>query len=390
MIIITLVVILLFLSFAIRRAKKDTLLPTPTISPYVDGITYNPSPSNLSWISTDGEKLVDSSKRPVLLRGFVTTTNNPDGSEVNYTLDDYKRMKQLGANYQSIRIGANAIGAWPSSKPNGNYFKKLDQMVSLAAEAGIYSEFKLTIYDVPAFRGLARGKAWQQLWENKNNEQETIINAWRQLWQRYKAESAVVGYDLLNEPEKGSLNVNDDVFITNYLKPFYKKLIDELRKVNSRHLALFQPPFGSPPFNVSLERDQIVYAPHFYPNIEAYLRNGDFSTASYKSLLDKFRNEAILNQAPLLIGEYGMPWDEKNDGNKELENNYRHLEQTAVNLFDQYSLSFSRPWFADDRAGVSIRGLRLNWALVKGKGGLDGELREFITEPFSSVARKSK
>lgn len=69
---------------------------------------------NVNAFGTDGVFFLDTLNRTVILRGFVTITHNGPGvDEVNYTLEDYKRMKAMGANVQSIRIFAGLIGAWP-------------------------------------------------------------------------------------------------------------------------------------------------------------------------------------------------------------------------------------------------------------------------------------
>jgi len=66
---------------------------------------------SLDWIHTDGSVFRDSSGRTVILRGFVTLTHNgPAVDELEYTLEDYQRMKSMGATYQSIRIFVGWIG----------------------------------------------------------------------------------------------------------------------------------------------------------------------------------------------------------------------------------------------------------------------------------------
>ena len=134
----------------------------------------------LDWIHADGAHFVDESGRTVILRGFVTTTNYPDGTALNYTTADYERMKAVGANYQSIRIGVCAIGAWPGCQVRDGYLQQLDSMVQAAKQEGIYSEFKLTMYDLPG----QAGADWTALWQNSNGQQDAIINGWKTLWQR--------------------------------------------------------------------------------------------------------------------------------------------------------------------------------------------------------------
>lgn len=365
----------------VPRSPTPMFPATPPASPAVPSPTPDARarPSAPDWLQTTGREFVDTAGRTVVLRGFVTLTNDSEGQPVVYTLDDYRRMRQLGANYQSIRLGAGALGAWPGAPGAPQYLDRLAGMVAMAKQVGMYSTFKLTVYDL---RGFTRG-GWEALWADRHGEQAALIAGWRRIWERFRDEPAVVGYDLLNEPEPGDLGVSPETFIADYLNPFYRRVIDDLRRTDARHLAFFQPPFGSPPYRAPLQRPGVVYTPHFYPNLPNYLRRGDFSTSAYAPELQRFLSEASLHQAPLFIGEYGMPWSPRNDGDAPRERQYQQLERTASALFDQHRLGFSRPWFADDRAGVRLGGLDLNWALIRGPPGCGD--RSGRSSPTSSL-----
>jgi len=80
-----------------------------------------------------------------------------------------------------------------------------------------------------------------------------------------------------------------------------------------------------------------------------------------------------------------MPWDAKNDGNQVLIAKYQDLERTSTNLLVANAASFSRPWWADDRAQVQLANITLSHALIKGTNGLGGPLRTFITDVFTAA-----
>ena len=326
-------------------------------------------------ISTEGNVLLDP-QRTVVLRGFVTITHVGAGRAVNYTLEDYQKMRLLGANYQSIRIFGGNIGVWPGTNASRAYLQRVDDMVQTAKQAGMYSELKLTMYGISDFD-------WTKLWLNKDGEQDAVIAGWNVLWEKYKDEPAVVGYDLLNEPEKGNLNVSDEIFVSDHLIPYYRKMIDKLKITAPSSLALFQPALKEfnfqtgvvkyLPFTSSLDRKNIVYAPHLYSHITS------FDTSLYGCLFKRYTSEALMNNAPLFIGEYGIPWKISNDGDTKIEREYQPTEADALQLFDQADTGFSRPWYADDRAAIGRGKNRGGWSLIKGKS-LDGELREFIID----------
>src|SRR5258708_4082908 len=68
---------------------------------------------NLPKITISGTRFVDSTNNSIVLRGFVNIVNiyaYNDNSFQEYSPADYQKMKSYGANYQSIRLGAKAIG----------------------------------------------------------------------------------------------------------------------------------------------------------------------------------------------------------------------------------------------------------------------------------------
>lgn len=367
----------------VRLLLLVVLVSGCTRVPDVENSLDEELPITLDWIHTDGTVFLDSSGRTVILRGFVTITHNgPSIDEVEYTLEDYQRMKLMGANYQSIRIFVGWIGGWPGYTAERKYLEKLDRMVSLGKQVGIYSEFKLTMYDIEGILtdGSVRDKTWGNFWRNEKGEQEMVIEAWKKIWEHYKDDPAVVGYDILNEPHSGDITVGDD-FISTYLNPFYQKAIDELRQIDQNHIVFIQPPLASPPvnkktgdviylpYNKPISRSNVAYAPHFYVNIKKY------DIERYPALMERYINEAQIHKAPLIIGEFGEFWNASNDGNPEKKVLFQKTERNQIELFDQALVGFSRPWFANDRA------VGLGHAVIKGRTKeLTGEERIFITD----------
>ena len=111
-------------------------------------------------------------------------------------------------------------------------------------------------------------------WKNEKNEQDYVVKAWRTIWERYKDDDSVFGYDLLNEPHKGSLP-DYRACEKERLVPLYRRLIDALRTIDSKKWTLVQPllrekedrpqhdnPFVA--FMTPIEREGVVYAPHTY------------------------------------------------------------------------------------------------------------------------------
>jgi hypothetical protein len=357
---------------------------TPTVTPA-------PATGTLPWIKSDGRsRFVDSTGTLLYLRGFVTITNNTDMSYQDYSLADYQQMKRLGANAQSVRMALGSIGFTNGGQADPAYLARLSSMVNLAKQAGLYTVFKLTVYDVPAFTGRSSDSTWTGLWENSDNLQTFVARCWQNVWKLFLNEPAVIGYDLFNEPQMGTLQVSDPTFVRQYLNPFYQYLIDQLQAMDPNHIGIFQPPFVATNqtylrYAATVNRRNVAFGPHYYPNYHNYLGNNDYSLTDYDALLQQYLDDAANNQAPILMGEYAMPWNPANDGNQSIQQQYQVLEKAATNRFITNNLSYLRPWYADDKAGVQVGSYVLNHALIEGTTGLQGPLRTFITDIFTQA-----
>ena len=181
-----------------------------------------------------------------------------------------------------------------------SYLKKLDSLVNFGKNSGIKTVFKMTVYGVDKF-------IWEEFWQNKNKEYDTYIEAWKVIWKRYKDESNVIGYDVVNEPRKLSMDISYNDLTNQYLIPLYQKIIDESREINPDKKILFQSIFMNKGEGIDnnqyaeitspLNRKNIIFAPHIYQN------NIDF----IKPVMDRFDKESAMLEAPILIGEWGFP-----------------------------------------------------------------------------------
>ena len=130
---------------------------------------------------------------------------------------------------------------------------------------------------------------------------DLTIELWRRLALHYRDETAILGYDLLNEPISP---YNDEAYLNPRLEPLYREIVAAIRSVDSRHavilagaqwstsFAAFSRPFG----------DNAIYSYHKFwatPTRDAVQSYVDFSNRW---------------NVPLLIGETGegsYEWNEK-------------------------------------------------------------------------------
>ncbi|HEY5928146.1 MAG TPA: cellulase family glycosylhydrolase [Kofleriaceae bacterium] len=137
---------------------------------------------------------------------------------------------------------------------------------------------------------------------------EHFIAAWRRVAERLAGEPAVIGFDVLNEPNWGTYPLFQ--FENDVLKPFYIDVVTAVREVAPDWVAFIEPSAsrngGIATKLVSLPFSDVVYAPHSYDQ-EAEAGAGFDETHRQKILdtLIELDDEAHTLGAALWIGEYG-------------------------------------------------------------------------------------
>lgn len=301
--------------------------------------------SKVNWLdrlSVRGGIIRDSSGRQVVLRGLIATTNTMkistsgkgmEMSPLELNPSDYQRMKEWGFNVQVIRLEACRLGAAPECTLDPEYLNKIERWTDMAEQHGVYTMFKMTTYDVPSWgTGSAfNPQRWQQFWDNVNNQRDMHLAAWINLFKRFKGRACVIGYDILNEPHQGT---DTEPFQEDYLFPYYRRAVKELRKIDSEALLCFQPGitisgYGPLP---KLDDPSILYVPHFYP---ARLEQ-------YEPRMAHLVKQAQDAGYAMMIPEYGLP--ERNLPNL-LPAWTPEFGRAKAALFDRYGLGCTRAWY---------------------------------------------
>ncbi|MCL5745984.1 MAG: cellulase family glycosylhydrolase [Acidobacteria bacterium] len=327
----------------------------------------------------------DAQHRHVIPHGFVTLTGEATSgitSEYTYTAEEYRRMASLGANVQVVRIFFGKIGAWPGHELDPKYLQRMDRMVALAKANGIQTIFKLTVYDLAGAGGGAFGsEEWTAFWSDRKGHQDKATQAWGRIFEHYKNEPAVIGYDLLNECNKGKLPLAMPAFVANYLVPFYERTIDVLQKTGGNKWVLYQPPITAAPMGTAPKRSRIVYAPHLYSDIREYVISGGTPNPSkYGPMLDRFEKEAAAAGAVLCIAEFGNPPLKINDDDPEKQALHARGERAVAEEFDRRAIGSIRPWFCGTRRYFGAPPTELTWALFKGESAASGPERKYIMD----------
>lgn len=323
--------------------------------------------------------LRDDSGRHIIPRGFVVNTNDHKG-EVFFNSDDYARMVRMGANTQVIRLELGKLSAFPGGQLEPNYLKKLDTLVDLGRLHGIKTVFKITVYGVDKF-------VWEEFWLNKKGEYNTYIEAWKVIWNRYSNDNAVLGYDVVNEPRKLTMDISYDDLTRKYVIPLYQKIIDESQKINAHKMILFQSIFMNKGEKIDnnqyseikapINRKNIIFAPHIYQNDIDFIKRN----------MDRFDKESDMLNAPILIGEWGFPTFATTDTlieGKLGQLKYRELYIRTAEVFDRMGVGSIKAWFLGNRTMQHfLPGGPSTWSIFSDSTDAGTVERKYITDVIS-------
>ncbi len=324
-------------------------------------------------LATIKHGLRDEHGRHMVPRGFVSNTNDHAGP-VDFEAEDYLRMARLGANVQVIRLEMGRLRSFGSSKFEPEYLARLQRGTRLAREAGIKTLFKMTVYGADGF-------SWQSLWLNKNQEQKIYINAWIHVWKAFKDDDFVIGYDLVNEPRKLDMDISYDDLTSEYLVPFYEKIIDAAIPYRGEKKFLIQAIFMNKGEAINrnqyaeikkkISRSNIIFAPHIYQKDLDYI----------EPIMKRFDKESDLLDAPILVGEWGFPTFVTADNSVEEQLNYIEFYIRTAEIFDEMGVGAIKAWFLGNRKYQDfLPGGESTWAIFQDKQAVGTVERKYITD----------
>lgn len=139
--------------------------------------------------------------------------------------------------------------------------------------------------------------------------QDHLIELWRKVASIFAEHTAVIGFDLINEPHWGSYNPK--LFEKKRLQPLYEKVMLAIRGVAKDKLIFVEPivitqlgmatslePFGD---------KNIVFAPHYYHPLIHEGGRYDGNISPIRSAFSKLQRMAKKLGLPWWLGEFGGP-----------------------------------------------------------------------------------
>jgi hypothetical protein len=122
-----------------------------------------------------------------------------------------------------------------------------------------------------------------------------MVAMWQAIAARYAGDSAIAGYDLLNEPYGSPTNLPPGWGVS--VPQLYARTIAAIRSVDPNHMIFLEGAQDSRDFSWATTpmAPNIVYSPHMYL----------WSQSDAQAQLDAYAQMANAQQVPLWIGEYG-------------------------------------------------------------------------------------
>jgi endoglucanase len=280
---------------------------------------------------------------PTLINQALTELIGPDEMSAFWkkyldayvTRADIHFLKSTGMNTLRIpfsyKLFTNETYLGQNNSNRG--FELLDRVIGWCKAEGIY--VILDMHSAPGGQtgdNIDDGFGYPFLFQNEPSRQLTM-QVWTKIADHYKNETAILGYDVLNEPIAHYFNKEE---LNPYLEPFYKELTKAIRTVDKNHIIIlggaqwdsnmhmFGPPFDS----------KLVYTFHKYwtPTTQAVIQE-------YLDFRDKYN-------VPIYCGETGENKDQwVGDFRKLLETNNIGWTYWPYKKMDNISgiITFKRP-----------------------------------------------
>jgi len=226
-----------------------------------------------------------------------------------YTAEsDLRFVRDLGMNSLRIPLNFKHFESGNGDFSTSTAVRELDRVLSIAERLEL-----LVIFDLHSVPG-GQNPDWHcdnatgnsNFWKNPDHRTR-VARLWEQLASRYRDNTTVAGYDLINEPCYFDDNLNA------VLVDFYATCIAAIRKIDPHHVIFVEGNTYARDFSM-FERnldDQVAYSFHYYPflQIPNDLGSATLTTRLKQSLaadvsLDHLRNHL---KRPLWCGETGHP-----------------------------------------------------------------------------------
>lgn len=297
--------------------------------------THVPGYTDDTFFKTDGQEILNRQGEPVIIKGFglggwllpegymfgLNREGYTAASDIyknvadligtsetqewikrfrdNYvTEEDIILMKEWGADHIRVPFHYNLFYDIDQEEFIDEGFERIDQLLIWCKRNRV--DVILDMHAAPGAQSdgdIADSDGEARLWTERETYWPITIKVWQAIAQRYKDETIIIGYDLINEPVTPF-----EVGIGNpMLKELYSQLTKAIRAIDKNHILFIEGNYWAttfdyltPPFD-----DNMVYAFHKYWN------------ATDQGTIQYLLNIRSQYNTPLWLGESGEnsnPW----------------------------------------------------------------------------------
>ncbi len=258
--------------------------------------------------------------------------------------DDFILLKSLGINVLRLPF---SYRHFEDDQAPGRYnkkgFKHLDRVLELCRKYKIFAI--LDMHSSPGGQnpdshgGCEAGVS--EFWEDAL-ARERLIKLWGHIAERYRNDSIIAGYDVLNEP----------AFVSDILafNSFYRKVIDQIREVDNNHIIFLEGNDWAKDFSIfdNLGGHQQAISFHFYPGQHVYL--------STESKVRKEQLEEKISYFTRLRDKTGMAlWVGETGGHFPQDKLLEGLEliKDCLDIFEKHDISWTL-WTYKDAGAMGM------------------------------------
>jgi len=302
------------------------------------------------------------------------------------TEKDFDLIAQTGANVIRLPIEYTYFTLLNTNMETD--FKRIDWAIEQAKKRGIY-----VILDLHLVEGRQNSGGWCDGFTFFDNTtyMNNAIELWGHLAYRYRNETAVAGYDILNEPGTS---------ITKLVN-FYDKVYQKIRRYDNNHIIIMEEncvvcghsganrnnTIGDLPNPSSKGWSNVVYSVHDYPNLDSNSSNDDKKTlpnvlmSRLKSRLSLIETKMKKYNIPYYVGEFsylGSTTQRANQNNRYRE--YLCVWECAMDEYERLGLSYT-PWTY--KANNELYYGLVYYATTKSKADLLNDSYDTLLKKFS-------
>lgn len=210
------------------------------------------------------------------------------------TETDIRQLKEMGSNSVRLpfdyRLFTNESYLGANDSTRGFYY--MDQVVNWCKKYQLY--LLLDMHGAPGGQtgdNIDNSYGYPFLYTDSGCQQKTI-DIWKRIATRYRNETIILGYDLLNEPIAHFFDQNK---LNPLLEPLYRRIVAAIRQVDKNHLIFLEGAQWASKFNMFSKPfdNKLVYSFHKY------------WTDTTQEVIQEYVDFRERYQVPIYVGETG-------------------------------------------------------------------------------------